>query len=106
MSFHKQFQLNFNFYSTLVYPAGRVKKQVAVSLINPNLHASHCHRYLTDSTQLPTTHHKLLHAGFLACTVAEMRPSAYERERLLSLHLLEGVWSPLILRCRGDEHES
>ena len=106
MSFHKQFQLDFDFYSTLVYPASRVKKQLAASPIDSNLHTSHCHRYLTDSTQLPTTCHKLLHAGFLACTVAEIRFSAHERERLLSPRLLEGVRSPLIPCCQGDDHES
>lgn len=101
----KQFQLHFDFYSTLVYPTNRVKKQQAASLIDPNLHVSR-HRYLTDSTQFPTTRRKLLHPGFLACTVAEVPFSIFERERLLSPRLLEGVRSVLMPHCRGDDHES
>lgn len=105
MNSRKQFQLHFDFYSTLVYPASRVKKQLAAFLIDSNLHASR-HRYLTDSMQFPTTRHKLLHAGLLACTVVEAPSSAFERERLLSLCLLEGVRSVLMPHCRGDDHES
>jgi len=106
MSFHKQFQLDFDFCSTLAHPAGHVKKQLAASLIDSNLHASYCHRYLTDFTQLPTTRDKLLHARLLACTVAEIRFSACERERLLGSRLLEGVQSSLIPCCQGGEHDS
>ena len=106
MNSRKQFQLHFDFYSTLVYLIGRVKKQLTVSLIDSSLHVSCCHRYLTNPTQLPTTHRKLPHAEFLVCVAAGIHFAAYERERLLNLLLLEGVRSSLILRCRGDKHES
>jgi len=106
MSFHKQFQLEFDFYSTFAHPAGRVKKHLAASLTDLSLPASHCHRYATDATHVPTTRHKLPHAEFPVCVAAGIHSTACKRERLVGSRFLEGVRSSLIFHCRGDEHDS